>query len=417
MPRKQKYNGRRRLQPVGGPEMKLRGYKPRPRRTSAPTPAPTSYYKPNRRVINKMNWKIRARANVRMENSDNIVRLPAFKHGKAKRLTFNERVYRIANPPVIYKRNYEWSAECNSGRKGFFGILMNDLIASKSGGGGLYEDIMTGLSNRMTTDTVNQDPTWIATDSNWTQQRFYVDYYSQALNMVNSGTNSLVGKIRIFAYKRDCDPTFSSSGAPMNPLNMGMYGSANGGNVSINGGTEGTLGVYGFNSTTSGVDWDRNYNMPGSAQNPGGATAYADLAFDPMGRQLKELTGYFFKQVHSQTFSLKPGQQIKHTTILRDLPLIYRSSLAVPYIKGTTFYMLIEFNAGIVGDSTAANVISTGSGQLSCMLVEKRIVGITTRQHTKLVMPTTAPAGIHVSNQQTINPDTGVVDIGYDDDA
>lgn len=79
--------------------------------------------------------------------------------------------------------------------------------------------------------------------------------------------------------------------------------------------------------------------------------------------------------------------------------------------------MVIEFNAGIVGDSTANNVISTGSGQLSCMLTEKRVLGLLAKNKTKLVMPTSAPAGILLANQQTINPDTGVVDTGYEEDA
>lgn len=353
----------------------------------------------------------------RIEQSDNIVTLPSFTYGVSKKPNFAEKVIRISNPPVVYKRNYQWSSECASGRKGMFGIQINNLTQNQPGGGGLYEDIMTGTVRRLTTDTSTPDPTLVANSLASTQQRFYIDYLSEALNIVNSGSNSIVGKIRLFAYTRDAEGTFTNTSAPMTPLNLAMYASNNGGNVSIDGQTEGTLGNYGFDAVTSGVDYDANYNMPGSALNPGGATANADLAFDVMGAQIKGFTGYFFKQINSVAFSLKPGQQIKHTTIFNDLPVINRAAMDMVFIRGISFYMHIEFNAGIVGDSTAANVISTGSGQLSCMLVEKRILGIANRTHTKLVMPTSAPAGILLSNQQIINPDTGVVDLGYEEDA
>lgn len=377
----------------------------------------TPKYSPNRKVLRKARANARYKHHMRIEQSDNITTLPTFKHGVAKKPTFSEKVIRLTNPPVIFKRNYQWSAECNSGRKGFFGIEINDLLQNKPGGGGLFDDIMTSAVRRLTTDTATQDPTYVANGVGSTQQKFYIDYQSLALNMINSGSNSLVGKIRLFSYKRDCESAFTNTSAPMNPLNLAMYASQNGGNVTIDGQQEGVLGNFGFNSATPGVDFDANYTMPGSAQNSGGATVNADLAFDVMGSQIKSFVGYFFKEVATMPFSLKPGQQVKHTSIFNDLPILHRAALDVTYIKGISFYMLIEFNAGIVGDSTAANVISTGSGQLSCMLVEKRILGAVNRTHVKLVMPTTAPAGILVANQQIINSDTGVVDTGYEDDA
>jgi len=352
-------------------------------------------------------------------NSDNIVSLPAFKFGVAKKPNFAEKVMRLTNPPVIFKRNYQWSAECSSGRKGIFNILINDLNSGKSGGGGLYDDVMTSVVRRLTTDTVTQDPTLVANTSATSQQKFYVDYYSQLLNMVNSGSNALEGKIKLYAYKRDAEALYSSSNIPHVPINMAMFASNAGGNVSIDGGQEGVLGNYGFNNSAPGADYDANYVMPGSLQNAGGATAQVDLAFDPMGAQLSGFTGYFFKMVKSIPFSLKPGQQIKHTTIFNDMPILTRASVEYAYLAGITYCMQIEFAAGIVGDSTVTtgdNIISTGSGQLSCMLVEKRIVGVANRTHVKIVMPTQAPAGIAKAAQYTINPDTGAADIGYDED-
>lgn len=357
-------------------------------------------------------------AQKRIEQSDNIANAPTIKIGTPRSLNFNEKVARVATPPVIYKRNYQWSAECPSGRKAIFGIAVNDLNVNKTGGGGLYEDIMTqGGVQRMTTDTATADPTIIANSVGATMQQFYVDYLSEKLSMVNSGSNSLTGKLKLWSYKRDCEGSFTNTNCRMNPINIAMYGSQTGGNVSLNGQNEGGLGVYGFDAATAGVNFTANYEMPGSAQNTGGATMYCDLGFDLMGPQIKDFTGYFFKLQNTLPFSLKPGQQINQTLLFNDLPLIHRAAMDMVYIRGVSFYITIEFQAGIVGDTTVANQISTGSAQLSCMLVEKRIVGLYNKHHTKLVMPTAAPAGIAISNQVIINADTGIQDVAYEEDA
>lgn len=402
-----KQQGGRRLTGSGS----LRG-----RPASKPYTSPSPYY-PSRETVRRMNWKIKQRSAMRIETSDNIVTLPAWKRGVQKRLSFNEKVQRITQPPTIFKRNYEWSAECNSGRKGFFGFLINDLITGKAGGGGLFEDIMTSNITRLSTDTNVADPTIVANSIYSTQQKFYVDYLCEKLCMVNSGTNSVTGKIRLISYKRDCDNNFINTSVPMQPINLAMYASANGGNVTLNGGTEGTLGNYSFDNATAGVNYTANYIMPGSAQNSGGATMNADLNFDIFGRQIKPFMDFFFKQEEVLSFSLKPGQQINHHTIFNDMNTIHRASGEYTYVRGVSYAVVVEFEAGIVGSSVANNTISTGTGQLSCMLTEKRILGLTQTIKTKLVMPTTAPAGIAIANQQTINPDTGIVDIGYEDDA
>lgn len=357
-----------------------------------------------------------ARVN-RLENSDNIVTLPAFKRGVAKKPTFTEKVQRINNPPVIYKRNYQWSAECNSGQKGFYGFEINDLRSGKLGGGGLYDDIMTAAIRRLSTDTSTQDPTVIATTSISSQQKVYVDYFSTKLCMINSGTNSVIGKLRLWSYKRDSPATLATTAVPITPINLAMYASTNGGNVTIDGGAEGSLGNYGFDAATAGVNYNASYIMPGSVQNTGGSTMNADLAFELMGVQIKEFVGYFFNLEDTLSFSLKPGQQVNHSVIFNDMPVIHREGLQTVYVKGTSYFVTVEFNAGIVGDSTANNVVSTGNGQLSCMLTEKRVLGLWSRNKTKLVMPTAAPADIAVLNQVVINPDTGATDFGYEEDA
>lgn len=138
-----------------------------------------------------------------------------------------------------------------------------------------------------------------------------------------------------------------------------------------------------------------------------------------MSDHIKDFTGYFFREVATQSFSLKPGQQVNHHTIFNDLPIIYRQALDQAYVAGTSYYLTVEFQAGIVGDATATsgdNVISTGSAQLSCILIEKRIIGQMQRQKTKVIMPTPPLSGIAKAQQYIINPDTGAGQIGESED-
>ena len=352
-------------------------------------------------------------------NSDNITTLSAFKIGNAKQPSFEEKVARITNPPQIFKRNYQWSSEVSSGRKGWFGIPINHLNPNYSAVGGcLYDDIMV-TAGRLTTDTSTPDATVVTGQVHNSQTRFYVDYMSEKLQMINSSSNSITGKLKLWSYKRDAELTFTNQAVPMTPINLMMY-SSTGALMNLYPAQEATVGNgWNFNSSTAGVNYTSNYDMPGSQQNPGGATAQTDLALDVLSEHIKEFTGYFFKEIASQAFSLKPGQQVNHHTIFNDLPIIYRQSLDQAYVAGTSYYLTVEFQAGIVGDATVTsgdNVISTGSGQLSCILVEKRIIGQMQRQKTKVIMPTNPLAGIAKASQFIINPDTGAGQIGEAED-
>lgn len=402
-----KQQGRRRLQPAPiGRKYAFRG--------SAPSePAiPTVRY-PTRKQWNRINWKTKQRTNMRVETSDNITSLKAITIGKPVKPTFAEKVARINNPPVIYKRNYSWSAECTSGRKGWFQIPINHFDTAYSGGS-LYDDAIASFA-RLNTNTVTVDPTIIA-GGQATQQRAYIDYFSQFLRMVNSGTNSITGTINLVAYSRDCDSLFANQSVPMTPINLMMFSSTN--NLHANApGQEATVGNgWAFDNVTSGVNYIANYVMPGSTVNVGGATAQTDPHLTLFSSHIKQFMGYFMRSVSKTNFSLKPGQQVNQFLKIHDSPLIKRESLEYLYLKGITFFLVVEFEAGVVGSSTAANVISTGSGQLSCILEEKRMVGLSGRLKSKLVMPTAPLTGIAAANQQTINPDTGIVDVGYDDD-
>jgi len=353
-----------------------------------------------------------ANYNARQAQSDNITNALSFKIGKPQKLGFNEKVARLTNPPKIFKRQYAWSAECDSGRKGWFGIPINSMNPNN---GTLYQDIYPNFG-RLTTTTNAEDPTIVKTGDN-NQQKVYVDYLSEKLQMMNSSTNSITGTISLFKYKRDCEGTYVNVNAPMTPINLMMYAS-NGSLTQLAGTNEQTVGAgFKFNDSTNGVNYTASYDMPGSSLNPGGATAQTDLSLKVMSKQIKGFTGYFFDEIAQYEFSLKPGQQMNHYTIFNDLPYIVRQSIDMNYVRGTSYYLVVQFQAQIVGDATLTtgdNKISTGTGQLSCICEEKRVIGSFGKALGQVVMPTAPLAGIDRAAQFTINPDTGVGDIGAD---
>lgn len=358
--------------------------------------------------------------NNRVEMSDNITNAPTFKVGPVKALSFDEKVDRHANPPLTIKRQYAWSAECDSGRKGWFQIPINKLTTAGITYGDLFDDALT-QAQRLTTESNTADPT--LTFNQTTGQKAYIKYQSNKLRMINSATNTLEGKVTLYRYKKDADALFTNVNVPVTPINLMMLGSTqNLNNYAV--GQENTYNTTGigsgwkFDSSTAGVDYDANYDMPGSSVNTGGATAQTDPALQVFSPHVKELTGYFLSKVDSFKFSLKPGQQINHYTIFNNLPNIVRMSQEYNYLSGITYYLVIEFQAGIVGDSLTNNSISTGGGQLSCIFEEKRILGLRGRADgSRVYMPTPPLVGIAKSNQVTINSDTGVQDVGLEDDA
>lgn len=355
----------------------------------------------------------KARAQARIEQSDNITTLAPVIIGTPREPSFAEKVDRINNPPVIYKRNYSFSTECTSGRKGWFQIPVNHFDTGYAGGS-LYDDAINSF-NRLSSNTTSGDPTVIS-GGQTTRQRTYVEYLSQRLRMINSGTNSLTGTINIVAYKRDMDSLFANQTVPNTPINLMMLSSTN--NLSAITSQEATVGNgYAFDAATAGVNYQSNYVMPGSTVNAAGATAQTDPQLSLFSAHIKEFMDFHFKVVSKTNFSLKPGQQVDQWLKIHDTPIIKREHLESFYLKGITYFVVIEFEAGIVGSSLVNNQISTGSGQLSCIVEEKRLIGLSGRLKTKLVMPTAPLAGIALANQVTINPDSGIQDIGYEEDA
>lgn len=406
--------GRRRLQPTPAPTSRPRA--PRLRGRPATRPSVSALpYEPSTRSLRRVNWKIKSRTAMRVQQSDNIVTLPAFKVGKPRKVPLSEKIVRLTTPQNIFKRVWTWSSECESGRKGWFGIPINDLKTTVTAAGGtLYNDAIENY-NRLTTESTGQDPT-VVTAGQVSGKKVYVDYYGGKLQMMNSGTNSVTGSVHLVCYKRDCEATFANVNVPLVPINMMGYAQneARGAFLAQND----TVGQgFRFDFATAGVDLDANYDMPGSTFNSGGATFQTDPHLELFGSQVKDVTSYFFKQVASQSFSLKPGQQVNLWTIMNDLPFINRSALDMIYIRGISHYLVVEFQAQVVGSSVANNTISTGTGQLSCIYEEKRTLGLQNKYVPKIYNMTPALANILVSNQQTINPDTGIIDVGYEDDA
>lgn len=369
--------------------------------------------------------KAKATYTSRLASSDNITSLPAMTIGTPREPTFTEKVDRINNPPVIYKRNYAWSAECSSGRKGWFQIPINHLDPTYIGGS-LYDDSINAY-NRGTTNTATIDPTVLGAGQ-VTDQQTYVEFLSQYLRLVNSGTNSITGTIQLVAYVRDADQNFANQPVPTTPINMMMLCSTNSltgyvgqyeqyANPAVPVANSGVGNGFQFDTATAGVNMSANYVMPGSTVNVGGSTAQTDPHLNLFSSQIKNVMSHYFKTVSKTGFSLKPGQQVNQYLKVADSPILKRETLDYWYLRGISFFLVIEFEAGIVGSNIANNVISSGSGQLSCILEEKRIIGVSGRLRTKLVMPTAPLAGIALANQVTINPDTGVQDVGYEEDA
>lgn len=359
--------------------------------------------------------------NARIQQSDNITTAPAFKIGVPRPISFEEKVSRITHPPVIVKRQFTWSAECPSGRKSFFGIPLNSLSQSDNGGT-LYVDAVTNYTG-LGTNTSLPDPTLITAGIINNQQKVYIDYLSEKLQMVNSGSNSMKGKVTLYGYKRDCPFSYGNANLPMTPINVMMYASTSG-LVQSNTGQEATVGNgWAFDAVSGaslGLNYTQNYNCPGSSMNPSTACAHTDLALDVLNSHISDFTGHFFTKVKEFDFALKPGQQIDHYTIMNNLPVLRRPSVTETFLKGITYYLVVQFQAGIVGDATVTtgdNVISTGSAQLSCILEEKRVLGTLGKNKAQVVMRTAPLTAILKASQYIINPDTGVADTGYDDDA
>jgi len=398
------------------------GAKPRPKRKSAPARrklvGPAGFAMAgalaygakkvyDKRTSNYRQARMQAKwaFDARVAQTDNVTIAKSCVVGKPKPLSFEEKVARVNTAPYIFKRNYAFSAESTSGRKGWFYMKVNDFQ--------LAQDIATDIStykSSLYTNTGSPNPVIVGNSFDDGFQA-YVDYCSDKIQMINSSSNTITGKIHLIGCKRDLDSTYTTTSVPLNPVNMMMYYSTfRVNNQSPN--FEATVGNgWKFDTATAGVNYQANYNSPGSSLNTGGATAQTDPVLSPSSSHIKDSMDFWFNSVDSMPFSLKPGQQINKSYIFNNLPTIKREQTDYSSISGITHFIVVEFQGGIVGDSTAVtgnNVISTGDAQLSVIREQKRIMGAKSAVKSRVLLQTAPLTGIATANQVIINSDTGV---------
>jgi len=401
---KKKSTGRRRLQPgpiggmviAGGAKLIQKGFSRfRQRRADATTAA---FKKAKRNVQN------------RIAQSDNITTAKAVVIGKQRVPSFQEQVSRTVRPPLVFKRNYAFSAECPSGRKAMFSMRINAMTPED-----LNNDL-TSYKSSMFSDTGNPD-LQVAQQGERDNAQFYVDKLVEKIQMVNSSSNSITGKIHLFAYKRDSGSTYGLTNAIIDPINMLMYYSTQAlSTIATGAGNESFPGNgWFFNASggNSGINYSAIHNMPGSTINTAGSCGFFDPALGFGSPQVKDGINFWFRKVGiSTSFSLKPGQQVNSSFVFNDLPIINREEQAqYIFISGVSYIAVVEFQAGIVGDSQEGvgnNVISTGSCQLSVIRENTRTLGMKNTLRSKVVLQTAPLAQIAVANQVIINSDTGV---------
>lgn len=396
--------GRRRLQPTlataaivaGGTKLLRKGYK--------------------RFAANRLKAGQAGRARARyavaqnLQVSDNITTVKTVTIGKPRSISFAEKVARVERPPLLFKRQFAFSAECVSGRKGWFSMEINSFNAN---------DVLTDITSYKTQYTTDTNVSNSLVQGNGVQDfaQFYIDNLKEKIQMINSTSNSITGKIHLFAHKRDNDNTYQGA-TPITPINMMMLSSTNALPLNVVG-QETTIGNgWAFGITAGNTNYNGVYNMPGSSINATGFTASTDLQLSMSSPHVKDRLDFWFRKVSTSSFSLKPGQQFNSSFIFNDLPVIHRDQTEFIHVAGTSYSLVVEFQAGIVGDSTAlSSSVSTGTGQLSVIREYTRILGLKTLNKSKVVMVTAPLATISDATQQTINSDTGILDIGVDTDA
>jgi len=395
--------GRRRLQP--GVATALAG-------AGLAKKAYTAYSAYKSRKTKLANKRVAFAYRQRLEASDNIVTVAPYVIGTPRKISFTEKVARVERPPSIFKRNYQFSAECQSGRKGWFSMEINQMNAND-----LQTDITT-YKGMQTTDTASNNGT-VSANSTLDGARFYVDYLKEQIRMINSSSNSITGKIHLFAQKRDNDNIYGPDNVPITVINLMMAYSSVSRPLVVNGlGGEQTVGNgWTFNTTAGSTNVQGVYNMPGSSINPSGNTASTDPTLSPSSLHIKDEMGFWFRKVVSKPFSLEPGQQFNSSYVFNDLPKIFREQQDHVHLAGTSYSLVVEFQAGIVGDGTVTtgdNVVSTGSGQLSVIRESTRILGLENYQKSKVVLQTAPMAQITNAQQIIINADSGVMDTGVE---
>lgn len=340
----------------------------------------------------------------RLAQTDNITTATPVVIGKQRPVSFQEKVSRSIRGPVLFKRNYAFNAECVSGKKAMFCMDINQMTAN---------DLTADLSSYKsvyTTDTATADAS-IRGYGSADQARYYIDKLNEKIQMINSSSNSITGKIHLFAHKRDTSGTYSS--ANVNPVNLLMFYSTGAPQpqVADAGGSQ-TVGngwVFSNGGGNTGVNFATTYNMPGSSVNLYGLSAIMDPALDFTSATVKDGINFWFRKVSTSSFALKPGQQFNSSFVFNDLPVLNREEqIQFIHLAGVSYSLVVEFRAGIVGSAVADGVVSTGDAQLSVIRESTRTLGMKNTLQSKVLLQTAPLATIAIANQVIINADTGV---------
>lgn len=343
----------------------------------------------------------------RLTQTDNITTATPVVIGKQRPVSFQEKVSRSIRGPVLFKRNYAFNAECVSGKKAMFCIDINQMTAND-----LTADLST-YKTVYTTDTATADAS-VRGYASADQARYYIDKLIEKIQMINSSSNSITGKIHLFAHKRDTSGTYSSS--IVNPVNLLMFYSSGAPNPQVAdvGGsqTAGNGWVFVNGGGNTGINFATTYNMPGSSVNASGVSAILDPALDFSSATVKDGINFWFRKVSSSSFALKPGQQFNSSFVFNDLPILNREEqIQFIHLAGVSYSVVVEFRGGIVGSSVATTgdgVVSTGDCQLSVIRESTRNLGMKNTLQSKILLQTAPLATIAIANQVIINSDTGV---------
>jgi len=396
---KKKVKGRRRLQPAASTVAAALGAGKVIKR------AYNNYKARQTKAANARALAARTNFRNRLEGSDNITTAKAVIIGTQRPIGFQEKVSRTIRPPLLFKRNYGFSAESTSGRKAMFSMDINTVNNTD-----LQVDLTT-YKNSFYTDTTFASGVQQA-NSAGDGTRFYVDKHTEKIQMVNSSTNSLTGKIHLIAHRRDVAGSYD--GALLNPVNMLMYYSTvtPASQVADIGGSQTVGNGWVFtNGGTATVNYNASHQMPGSSLNSAGACAFMDPMLSFSSSHVKQGWNYWFRKVSTSDFSLKPGQQFNSSFIFNDLPVFTREEqISYTHLAGISYSVVVEFQSGIVGDATVTtgdNVVSIGTAQLSVIRESTRMLGVKNTLRSKILLQTAPLATIAINQQVIINSDSG----------
>lgn len=355
------------------------------------------------RFVKKKKLSSRQTKMIKAQNlsvSDNISTMPATIIGKARTITFAEKVMRVSTPPLLFKRNYQFNAEAQSGRKSWFSFELNVMNTNDLGAD------LTTYRNQQYTDSTTSDPTLSAQNS-VDGSKFYVDYLSQKISFLNSSSNSCIGKIHLFCHRRDNENAYGNPNVPITPINLMMFYSSSR-LPELTTANEQTVGNgWAFDNATAGLNYLSVYNMPGSSLNATGVCANTDPALSPSTPVIADSMNYWFNSKETIPFSLKAGEQLNKTFIFNDLPDLMREEQAgFIHVANVSYSVVVEFRGQVVGDATSSN-ISTGTTQLSCVVEQKRVIGVKQKLLSKVLLITNPLNVITNANQVIINQDTG----------